>query len=370
MKKSLQFTFTMLCGALLMTGVVAKETMLAGITLGMSREQVIDTYKQPAGRMYAEPPTEIRTPEVTTGTPAPTMPTTGRRQVLPNTLVFVDMTTNNELVIGETTIVKQGASMMSYGMTPTGAAEEVTLPAWAYMVRANSLAIDQELLIFRINATTSLAVTITRNKANGTSRVTNIIVSSYDPLRPSSGKAIPAGNRKTLDDTATSTNVKIGSTLENVLSNYRWSPYIYPFMTSKVSEVDPKAPAREDAQVPISVIRITRSADGTDTISPETSVWESMDPGAIGNKTITFTDGVRTKIGVGFTKNLMILYPDDSVAFTLLEMKVVRIQVGDSVVIPPDPPKPEIPVQPVLPPGGTIPPGGIPPGGTPPPIWN
>lgn len=365
--KKLLLIFTIVLGTFLAGNVNAKESKLAGISLGMSREQVIEILKNPAGRMYAEPAMEIRNPEIVTeGMGAPPPPTTGKKQALPNTMVFVDMLTGNELVISETTIIKQGASMMSFGMTPDGAAESVTMPAWAYIVRANSLAIDQEMLIFRINSTTSIGVTITKNKSFGTSRVTNIVACSFDPLR-NKAKSVPTTNREKIPDTATSTDVKIGSTLADVMNNYRWSPYLYPFMAAKIDEIAVKAPVREEAKIPITVTRITRTSEGTDTVSPETSLWETTEITPVGQKTLVFTDGVKTRIGIGFSQNLLILYPDDGVAFTIIENKVIRIQVGDSVVIPPDPPKPEVPVY--TPPDGGYPPGGYPPGGNPP-IWN
>lgn len=366
--KKILLIFSLVLSTILTGSVNAKESQLAGIRLGMSREQVIDLLKSPAGRMYSEPAMEIRSPEITTGAgfAPPTAPVIGKKQALPNTMVFVDMLTGSELVISETTIVKQGASMMSYGMMPDGSAESVTLPAWGYIVRANSLALDQEMLIFRINSTTSIGVTITKNKSLGTSRVTNIVACSYDPLR-TKAKSVPVVNRPKIVDTSTSTNVKIGSSLTEVMNSYRWSPYIYPFVAAKVDEIAVKAPPKQDSAVPITVMRITRTSENTDSVSPETSLWETTEITPVGDKSLIFTDGVKTRIGMGFSQNLLILYPDDGVAFTIINMKVVRIQVGDSVIIPPDPPKPEIPVY--TPPDGNYPPGNNPPGGNPP-IWN
>jgi hypothetical protein len=44
-------------------------------------------------------------------------------------------------------------------------------------------------------------------------------------------------------------------------------------------------------------------------------------------------------LNAGFSSNALLLYLNDSVAITVVNFTVVRIQIGSGVVKPPDPPK-------------------------------
>jgi hypothetical protein len=86
---------------------------------------------------------------------------------------------------------------------PTGTsssdANAVTLPVWAYMVRANTLRLDQEQLIFRIGKTAAIGVTFT--KTDGAFVATDIVLASFEPL---------ATNAHNLDLSGAKTQLGIG----------------------------------------------------------------------------------------------------------------------------------------------------------------
>jgi hypothetical protein len=87
---------------------------------------------------------------------------------------------------------------------------------------------------------------------------------------------------------------------------------------------------------------------GVDSIQPDQDIWEitSTNGGSApstlpGKDPIYLTDGKSEKISTGFSNCSVSIYPAAGVAFTCVNNKVVRIQIGQCVVVPPDPPQPE-----------------------------
>ena len=369
---------------------------IAGLHLGKSIEDIRGEFAtlshlapSEAGVMTAQPPIEIRPDTLASGGGAPGgAPAAGSKTPAPNTLIFTNKLTGEEISIGSSTIVyAAGADMapttgpatmpsapqptmptMNPGGGGTDTSDSVTLPTWAYLVRANSLRLDQKQLIFRINKVASIGVTFSKTDTGLVA--TDIVVASFEPL---ADKDTPLQvSPKTLQ------GIGLGSTYAQVLRKYGWSPYLYPFSTQSVTETV-GAGGGDDPPIQATFWTFVRDPNTGDTVTPIQTVYDIPDPtGTIamsGTDPVSLTDGKKTMISTGFSDCYLTLYPTQGVAITCIKNKVVRIQVGQSVVVPPDPPKPPTPPVPTMPSGpttGPITPGGpvTPPTPTPTPTKN
>ena len=363
-----------------------EEDKLATVQLGITKAELVERFGKPSGKMIAIPPIEIRTddPQIISGpkTNMATVPVEyeGPPQKAPNILIFTDYLAQpeQEVMIGDSTIITTGASTMSYMMDPSmsaspmsldgstgtngSAVPHVVLPPWAYSVRANALETNQEQLIYKINNSYTLAVTVTKD-ASDQFMVTDIVACSFEPLTAKNPtqinyKSTLAKIKGTLP-ARTAKGIRLGSKFAEVLRAYEWTNWCLPFVTTQVSQVKGGA----SKSVPVSFFTVSDSA-GTMTVSPNPLLWEDI---AIvpGDRPVRFTDGKDQIINSGFSRNCLILYPDEKVAFTLVDFKVVRIQIGAGVVTPPPTPKPpKIKTPAIIPgmdpanPGGVVPPGG------------
>jgi hypothetical protein len=338
-----------------------KEQTLAGIRLGQTKKEVIALLKAPAGRIIPMPPLELR----------PDNPASeevrkaaaikyGKMQDPPNTLVFTNNLTKEEIAIGETTLVAAGATAplatgggsapMSPGpMTggaPDGEGESaaitnfVTMPPWAFIVRAIYLNLDQEQLIYKMNETYSLGITFTKKGADLV--VTDIVASSFEPLKRFPPKKQPkqpiqvnylCARLHHAFPVNTAKGLTIGSNYADVLRKQGWAKYSISFVAD---EIDSKHKGNVDG--PVSFYAFTRNA-GSDTMAPTPELWEKPDI-VPGDFPVRFTDGVIEVINAGFASSMQLIYPDSGISYTLINFKVIRVQVGNGVVPPPPAPVP------------------------------
>lgn len=340
----------------LIGSAVEKEQTLAGLQLGESKDAVVAKMGYPAGKIIALPPTEIR-PDDAGAADGTSSAQAGQNQH--NILVFYDILTDKEVWIGDSTIVLAGATASSRPtnnptmmpgnnpmmmgnnpmMMPGAAAgmtggssngeQRVYLPVWAYTVRTNALNLDQEQLIYRVNDTYSVAVTLT--KKNGQFQVTDIVACSFEPLKRFPGK--PGQKQTALNFSkktppVTSRGVTIGSTFGSVLSHHGWTQYCFAYPGESVSEIK----AHSSQAVPVPFYKVTENS-GSITVSPEPDVWENSTT-TPGESPVRLTDGKKESIRAGFSRNCVLLYPDAGVIFTIADMTVVRIQIGTGVVAP------------------------------------
>ncbi|HEX2948062.1 MAG TPA: hypothetical protein VHV83_00580 [Armatimonadota bacterium] len=345
-----------------------KEQKLAGISIGQTDNEVRGILGSPAGKIVAMPPTEVRPDDPTAAAGQTGLQSSGATTKPPNILVFTDNLSQQEVWIGDSTIVLPGATATATpapvatdaGMSPDGTAtsgnsQTVSLPVWAYTVRAGALDLNQQQYIYRINRTYSIGVTFT--KKNNEYRVTDIVASSFEPLtkypnKPGErAKAFNFGNRTPM----TSEQVQIGSSFALVLEKYGWPQYCYPYVSKPISEIKGDI----SKSIPVPFYSVTGSDSGL-TVTPQPNIWDTQQT-IPGDSPMRFTDGKKEVIRVGFSRNCFVIYPNAGVAFTLADMDVVRIQIGNGVVTPPPPPKPS--TQPTAIQGGAMPGGAPVPGG-------
>lgn len=305
----------------------APERKVAGIRIGMRIKEVIELLGEPDAYLIAQPPIANMMP--TLGVPGmPEMPGTPGAPGMPgspqNPAVAV---TDNTLIFlykgQETEIDPTGSPDAGIGQ----------LPLWAYTVRVSRLAIDQQELLYQINDTYSIGVTITGQEAEG--RVTDIIACSFEPLKRWPDKPERTLERKKINFTRTSTKkvyyagtskgVRIGSKFSEVLTAHKWPPVFIPFATS-----------------PVQTVVVERDGPKVVPNKAPTMVPPSVGLTQIG---VSLTQADNLSLPVNFADNFIMMYPDDSLALTIINMTVVRIQIGEGVV------KPAIPEPPALPEG-------------------
>lgn len=372
--------------ALGLAAYTQEEQKLATIQLGISKAELVERFGRPSGKMIAIPPIEIRTDDPTiiagpkTAITAPAVEYEGPPQKAPNILIFTDYLARpeQEVMIGDSTIVSTGTTTMSVMMTGPGmsaspmaldgstnsgsAVPHVFLPPWAYSIRAITLNTDQEQLIYKINDTYTIAVTVTKDASNQF-MVTDIVACSFEPLVakiPTQINYKSTFNKiKGTLPARTAKGIRLGSKFADVLNDYQWTNWCLPFVANQVSAIKGGA----STSVPVSFFTVSDSA-GSMSVSPDPPLWEDI---AIvpGDRPVRFTDGKNDIINAGFSRNCLLIYPDEKVAFTLVDFKVVRIQIGAGVMTPPPTPKPpKIKASPILPgmdpanPGGAVQPGG------------
>ena len=292
----------------------ADRPQLAGIQLGSKPQDVIDALGEPTAYLMAQPPITEE------GAAGVVNAATGDVAPPPNTLIF--LWGDKEVELSTAGTVTSGA-----GGVPGVSTAAPQLPLWAYTVRVAKLSLDQQELIYRINDTYSVGVTITGQGAEA--RVTDVVACSFEPLIlwPSdpkktltrsinfnytasrSGKAaqrpLPAGTKK---------GIAIGSKLDAVLIAHKWPALFLPFSTKQLGHI---------------TIDLT-----TGNAIPDTKASTSIQDLADGGTSLSLSTPAGTKIPFPFAKNMVLLYPEDKLAITLVDYTVIRIQLGEGVIKP------------------------------------
>ena len=296
-----------ICLLVTVLGATAVERQVAGIRLGMRPKEIFNLLGDPTAILMAQPPLGAGPTSKLGPGMAPVTPSQGD-----NMLVF--LYNNEEIELGPNSVV----SSITQG-------SKGTIPVWAYTVRVARLALDQQELIYRINDTYSLGITITGE--GNEARVTDIIACSLKPLTVWPGEPKREFDRKNIFfkdmftfkysvsgakrdlPAGTSKKVTIGATLAEVLLAHKWPEFFIPFTTGATAlvQLDPKKSqpvviTAQDGQTP------TGSAD--------------------------FAFGSSAEIRVNLANNCILLYPDDGLALTLMNNLVVRIQVGKQLTRP------------------------------------
>lgn len=294
--------------------VNAAERQLAGIRIGMRPKDVFEALGDPTALLVAQPPlTENRPVAAMSGLnmgAAEGAAAAVTNTEIANTLVFIYRDQELELTKDTT---------LSLNSTDAG------LPLWAYMVRVAKLAIDQQELIYRLNDTYSLGITITGQ--GNEARVTDIIACNLMPLT-----VWPKEPQRTFDrkdaffadmfkfkysakknifiTAGTSKRITIGSKLDEVLRNHRWPGYFLPFTTDGLATAifEPKLP--------------------TPALAKDTN---PVGPSGVSAK---FAMGAAETLDSSFATNCVLLYPDDNLALTLINYTVIRIQIGRELAKP------------------------------------
>jgi hypothetical protein len=338
----------------------AAEKKLAGITLGMKPAEVIALLGNPSAILLAQPPVISRSVagadlnNALGGLPGAAgnmIPESER----PNSLILIyhDKKTgiDHEIEIGGEVATTDPGVMG--GAPASSGARDATIPVWAYVVRATTLSLAQQELIYQINDTYSLGITITG--AGAEAKVTDIVACSFqsfmrnpaEPTRIYDREAVvnfkytnaeTAVKRSMILPAGTSKRVNIGSRLDKVLINQGWPQYFFPFITDSIASIVLSKP---EAKIPSVPVKPGSSASSmiSAPVSPSDMGIGGGASSAAGDKPITLTDGDKFTFNTGFTKNALMLYTNDNIAITMVDFTVVRIQIGNGVVKPPAPPK-------------------------------
>ena len=293
------------------------ENKLAGVRLGMKPKEVIDLLGDPTAYLMAQPPLAAE------GAAGAANAALADVAPLPNTLIFLWGDQEIELGAGDSGTFA-ASSPGSGGGAPT--ASSTKLPLWAYTVQVAKLSLDQQELVYQINDTYSIGVTITGQGAEA--KVTDVVACSFEPLKVSLSPATastkltahPINFKYTKSKSSkvpriltagTSKKVFIGSTLEEVLKAHQWPALFLPFVTAK---------------------------QGNITIDPISGKMVKDDPDAARVPDLAQThfgvsvlDGMGAKLSLNCGTNCILLYPDEKLAMTLINFTVVRIQIGDGV---------------------------------------
>jgi len=346
----------------------AFEDTLAGITVGMSRSSVVERFgANPQGKMIPMLPIVITPPVppkvsdtgMSSGMGSGMMGGETVRQrplpTLPPSMIFHNALNNSITTIGSSTTVVSGASGggsssgsssssvpslgMGMDMSSSGSqANIIYLPTWAYNVRVNALTMDQEHWIYRINDSYSIGFLFEQNGGDWT--VSDIIVCSTEPASTTSRSLTLTnkyniGGRKEVFSPRTGTSVTLGSSIFTVFKEYGWTENIFPFVSKTID----RQYGNQIIMAPIQSIEY-KITGNQESITPNPEVFVQGDILIFGNDPVVLVDGSMDYIGGGMTRNCLMFYPQSSVAFTIIDFLVVRIQVGNSVVIPPAPPEP------------------------------
>lgn len=345
--------------ALAVVAMAAPETKLAGIRIGMKPAEVIKLLGLPNGIYLAQPPLVIRDPSALeggvggamAGIAAGAAAATEALVEPQNTIIFINSEQGGrEIELAPATTVAPASA------DDKAAASGATLPAWAYVMRPTTLSLEQQVMVYKINPTYTLATTITGRGAEA--KVSDIVVCSFEPFKRDPNTFQPLKfSPKTINtysptlrrifpaSTKEGKGAMIGSSLAEVLGAHRWPEVFVPFATSKMDNIQIAHPRNKDdrgSSVPdIAVVVAPKENVASGASQSFGSTLAGNMPPAIGEFPVTFTDGKDLLYPVGFSKNCLLIYPSSSVAFTLVNFTVVRIQIGAGVVRPLKPPTPE-----------------------------
>ncbi|HOF89053.1 MAG TPA: hypothetical protein PLZ36_13265, partial [Armatimonadota bacterium] len=326
---------------------------LAGISLDMKPAEVIALLGDPTAILMAQPPIITRTAGTGVGGAMAGLPGTMENMIpeadRPNTLVLIYG--DQEIEIGTS------GGALSAAIGPLGFGEpaaaggggKAEIPVWAYVVRATTLSLGQQELIYKINDTYSLGVTITG--AGKEAKVTDVVACSFEsfktfpstPTRLHERKAVnffynaPDPSKRRQLPAGTSKGIVIGSRLDEVLMRHGWPQVFFPYVSDPIAKI---VLARPEAKIPTVPVKPGAGA-GAGMASAPVSPTGMLGPNvtASGEKPAMFTDGDKFTMSTGFSKNALMLFLNDNVALTLVDFTVVRIQIGSGVVRPPDPPR-------------------------------
>jgi len=259
---------------------------------------------------------------------------------------------NQEIEIGNSDSGSTGPGMMGTSPPPQATGENgagsASIPLWAYVVRSVKLALDQQEFIYKMNDMYAVGVTITGQGAEA--KVTDVVACSFEPFREEFNtktrryerKGPPSFNfyyaaKKKPFFAGTTKGVLIGSKLEDVLKAHKWPEFFFSFVTADLTKIT----ITKNTAVPNVTVNDHggSTSSGVGLAAPSTGGLPGDITSAAGVKPVMFTDGQDALINAGFAKSCLLLYPNDTVAFTLVDFTVVRIQIGTGVVRPPDPPK-------------------------------
>lgn len=345
------FAVACLCGA----ASLAQESQLAGVRLGQTMSEVKEMWGSPDGEMIPLPPLEIRSENPSSSSSSMmgggmmgSTTSVAPPQPVPNMLIFKDYYTKKpDILLGNVTVIPSDSTGGSMGISLSGGetgAEKPALPAWAYGVHSNGLETNQRQYIYRINKTYSIGITFTKRDGDPDYLISDIAICSFEPtgyyqrskMRINKlnfvgdsgvkrGKSFPA---MTVD------GIKIGSSFGDVLKLADWTPFIFPFVSGEVSRIGEGI----SKDVPVESYAVTVN-NGSFTVTPSPDLYQSQTtiPGA---HRVRFTNGKDQSINFGYSPDCLLLYPDKKLAITLVDRTVVRIQIGNGIVTPPEPPKP------------------------------
>jgi len=336
-----------------LTGM-AIEKKLAGISLGMKPTEVIEMLGDPTAILMAQPPIITRTAGTGVGGAISGLPGTMENMIpeadRPNTLVLIY--NDQEIEIGASG-GEMTASMEPMFNTPMASAasagSKAEIPVWAYVVRATKLSLGQQELIYKINDTYSLGITITG--AGKEAKVTDIVACSFESFKTFPNNPTRLYERKMVNffynapdktkrrqlPAGTSKGIVIGSRLDEVLTRHGWPQYFYPYVSDPIAKIVLAHPRATIPSVPVKPGASAGAALASAPVSPTDMMGPNVS--ASGEKPAMFTDGDKFTMSTGFTKNALMLFTNDNVALTLVDFTVVRVQIGSGVVRPPEPPR-------------------------------
>ncbi len=309
------------------------EMALAEIRIGMRRSKVVGLLGDQTGFYLAQPPIDMQLPDESR--------IDVRKEIPKNSIIFVTNKDNMDSVQQEAV----------FG--PAGDPEKAETQTywWAEVVKSTRLALDQRVLVYWINETYVLAMTI---KGEGPDApVSDVVACSFAPFLVSTGK--PINKARPLDfrykykmisrdlTPRTALGISIGDNLKKVLMTYGWPDYCLPYVSSDLPPIRIVNGHYEIASMKAVVntaITATPSADpgaapaqpaaggAADTttpaapkvIPPMASFWGLYATGRSSDVT--------------FTKSCYLIYPKQRVAFTLVDFTVVRIQIGLGITTP------------------------------------
>ena len=276
------------CGACT-AGWTEERQLFKGIKIGMKASAVLAFFDQPTAYIIPQPPLFATT---ASNAPAPMNPmglmgptgamNSAASPTAPNTLIFLYNGQELELKSSGTANPANPMQPMNPRMRPgmpgmpgsPGMANAQSanpgLPIWAYMVRVDKLALDQKQLIYRINNTYSLGITISGDGPEA--KVSDIVACSFEPFtmklnNPFNSKTKADENmpvqvmakrlnffypaKKMMLIAGTSHGVQIGSSLRAVLNAHGWPDGFFPLQAGsfaliplgKVPTVDANATA-------------------------------------------------------------------------------------------------------------------------------
>ncbi len=230
-------TCLLLCGAL--SVALADEQVLATIHIGMKPKELTKLLGEPTAIIIAQPPVSSpdgSNPRAPRTPGMPGIPGMIAPADKPNTLVLITGEGNNRTEIelpanaGASTTRStsstgatgqkgrsgyMGMGQMGMGQMGMGKNDNktnTTLPVWAYTVRVSRLALDQQQLIYRINKSYSLGITITGQGAEA--RVSDIVACSFQPFTMKAGPVKVTKEREDSSPSGRDKNTSMTATIE------------------------------------------------------------------------------------------------------------------------------------------------------------
>ncbi len=330
------------------------ENQLANIKIGLKRDKLVGVLGPPSGFFMAQP-------AINFGLPKEDNPDSRRTPY--NSVIFVmnaegSFFRNEERVFG-----------------PSGEPETDNAKAywWTEVVRPSRLTLDQRVLVYWINDTYVMAFTF---KGDGPDApLSDIIACSFEPFLTPIGPGSENFRRKpinfmyrfkTISKDMKPNSLKgitIGDKMDAVLKKYGWPEYYYPFIPEQLPPIriiNGKYQIDDMQAIVNAAINGGQGADNP--LSPEGAIPATQPGGpglnngaGTGTEAGTANDAEKYKppqavfawmlpfdYPLTFTKSCFMIYPQQRIAFTVVNMTVTRIQMGLGVVAPPSPDIPRL----------------------------